>query len=150
MHVLLLVGEFNGKPAFEPVHAQPLGGATYKIEFSPCFAFGIAAGDEFELSGDGNYRVLTRAGNVAVRVLSGEPVALFEKSLSTEVQLTLGGRLDGSIAHGLVYTVPVKVGFPAIERVFIDFMASTPGILWEFGNVYDDDGNPLCWWEDAT
>jgi hypothetical protein len=61
----------------------------------------------------------------------------------------IGGRLDGSIERGLAYTLPLEAGFPAIERVFIDWAAEHPGWEWFFGNVYDpvDGVTPLNRWK---
>lgn len=37
------------------------------------------------------------------------------------------------------------VGFPAIESLMITLPER--GIEWEYGNVYDEKGKPLGWWE---
>jgi hypothetical protein len=39
----------------------------------------------------------------------------------------LGGVLDGQIERGMVFTIPVAAGFPAIESVFNLFVSSHPG-----------------------
>jgi hypothetical protein len=150
MHVHLRVGESSsGEPVFEPVHVRPLGGRRYVVEYTPGLAYEVAAGDEVELADDGAYTVTKRAGNVAVRVLSAASLASFEAALTSEVRAALGGRLDGRIDRGLAYAVPVQIGFPAIERVFQNFVAATPGATWEYGNVYAEDGTPLNWWNAA-
>jgi hypothetical protein len=151
MHINLRVGETSrGTPAFEPVHAQPLGGRRYRVEFTPGLAYGLAAGDEIELAADGTYEVVVRAGNVAVRVLSSQSLVAVEPNLTSLVATALGGRLDGSIDRGLAYTIPIAAGFPAIEQVFSAFVEGTSGAIWEYGNVYAEDGKPLEWWQSAA
>jgi len=150
MHVHLRVGESSGEPAFEPVHVLPLGARRYKIEFTPGLAYGVAAGDEIELADDGTYEVVARAGNVAVRVLSAQSLNLNEPKLTLLVASSLGGRLDGSIGRGLAYTIPVKAGFPAIENLFNELVRTMPDAIWEYGNVYAEDGEPLGWWQGAA
>ena len=150
MHVHLRVGETSGRPAFEPIHVLPLGGRRYKIEFTPGTAYGVAAGDEIELGDDGTYQVLARAGNIAVRVLSEQSLISVEPELTAHVASSLAGRLDGRVSRGLAYTIPLKAGFPAIEGIFNKFVSTTPGAMWEYGNVYAEDGEPLGWWQSAA
>ena len=61
----------------------------------------------------------------------------------------LGGVLDGGIERGLVFTLPVSVGFPVIEDCFNRWVDEHPGWEWYFGNVYDprDGITPLNWWQ---
>jgi hypothetical protein len=147
MHVLLRVGEkASGEAAFEAVHVLPLEGRQYLLEFSPGLAYGIAAGDEFELSDDGTYRILKRGGNIAARAFFDQSIQQRSQEL-TSLVLALGGRLDGSTNQGLAYTIPLEAGFKAIESVFTQFVAANAGTIWEFGNVYADDGKPLNWWQ---
>ena len=147
MHVLLRVGErSSGEAAFEPVHALPLRGRQYLLEFSPGLAYGLAAGDEFELADDGTYQILKRGRNIAVRVFFDQPIQQRSQEL-TSLVLALGGRLDGSTNQGLAYTIPIEAGFKAIESVFTAFVEANQSTIWEFGNVYADDGRPLNWWQ---
>lgn len=150
MHVHLRVGESSGKPAFEPVHVLPLGERRYRIEFTPGIAYGVAAGDEIELADDGTYQVVARSGNVAIRVLSEVALNSVEPGLTSLVASVLGGRLDGGVSRGLAYTIPLTTGFHAIEGLFNDFVNSMPGAIWEYGNVYAEDGKPLGWWKGAA
>ena len=147
MHVHLLVGESRGEPAYETIHVEALGGRRFRVEFTPRLAYGTAAGDEIELADDGTFAVVSRAGNVAVRVFSPQSLANDEPSLTTLVESTLDGHLDGNVGHGLAYTIPIQAGFPAIEQLFDEFVAATSGVVWEFGNIYAADGSPIGWWE---
>jgi Domain of unknown function (DUF4265) len=146
MHVLLQVGESHGKPAYEPVHVESLGEKRFTLLFTPGLAYGIAAGDVIEVADDGSYEVLIRGRNIAVRVFTEQPAAEIEEELSARVQTELRGRLDGKIKRGLAYTIPIETGFKGIEALFREMVARTPGAIWEYGNVYADNGAPIGWW----
>ena len=149
MHILLRLGETsNGQPSFEPVHAISLSSNRYTLESTPGLAYGVAAGDEIELADSGEYKVVARAGNLAIRVFSSRPFDGCQNQLNSAVK-ALGGRLDGSVERGLAYTIPIGVGFSAIERVFNEFVLAQPDCEWEFGNVYAEDGSQIGWWETA-
>ena len=65
----------------------------------------------------------------------------------------LGGRLDGAALADrvFIFTLPVDATFPAIERIFNQFVHDHPGSEWLYANVYDNDGvTPLEWWTDAA
>jgi hypothetical protein len=149
MHVHLTIGKSqDGKPAFEPVHAIHLGESRYRVEFTPGLAYGIAAGDEIELGADGVYIVVARSGNIAVRVLSRSPLEI-EPELTAQVA-SVGGRLDGMVPRGLAYTIPYRAGFNAIEKIFNSYAREHPKAVWEYGNVYAEDGTPLNWWRNMA
>jgi hypothetical protein len=134
--------------AFEPVHAVELGEGRFRLLHSPGCVEGIAAGDEFGLLDEQEaIEVTRRSGNVAVRVFGTEPLAPLAEGLVRRVA-ELGGVLDGQIERGMVFTIPVAAGFPAIESVFNEFVSSHPGTEWLFGNVYDptDGVTPLNRW----
>jgi hypothetical protein len=147
-HVRLLVDYRDGKPSVEPVHAVELSDGRFRLLYSPGFVQGIAAGDEFRLLDEpGAFEVTRRSGNVAVQVFGSEPLAPLAEGLVRGVA-ELGGVLDGQIERGMVFTIPVVAGFPAIEAVFNEFVSSHPKTEWLFGNVYDptDGVTPLNWW----
>ncbi len=146
MHVLLQVGESQGKPAYEPVHVESLGERRFTLLFTPGLAYGVAADDVIEVAEDGSYEVLTRGRNVAVQVFTEQPAAEIEDGLTDKVQSELGGRLDGKLMRALAYTVPIETGFESIEVLFNDLVGRTPGVIWEYGNVYAANGEPIGWW----
>jgi Domain of unknown function (DUF4265) len=146
MHVLLHVGESQGKRAHEPVHVESLGRKRFKLLFTPGLAYGVAAGDVLEVADDGSYEVVTRGMNLAVRVFTEQPAAEIEDELTVRVQTELSGRLDGKLRRGLAYTVPIETGFKGIEALFNDLVEKTPGAIWEYGNVYAENGEPIGWW----
>ena len=136
------------KPIMEPVHVEPLSDGKYQLLYSPGLVQGIAAGDEFRLVGDdGAFEVTLRSGNLALQVFSLEPANNYRAELTQRAEEVLG-RLDGQIENGLAFTIPVKVGFAKIERVFKAWEAANSGREWYYGNVYNprDGVTPLNWW----
>ncbi len=146
MHVLLQVGESQGKPAYEPVHVESLGEKRFTVLFTPGLAYGVAADDVLEVEDDGSYEVLTRGRNIAVRVFTEQPATEIEDELTARVQTELRGRLDGKMRRGLAYTIPIETGFQSIQTLFNELVARTPGAIWEYGNVYAENGAPIGWW----
>ena len=129
----------SGEPVFERLPARLLDDGTYQIVSSPMLVLGLAAGDQITLL-DGEFQVVSRSGNIAVQVF-GAPAAVVASL--REAVATLGGNLDGQEPRAVVFTIPVAVGFQAIESVF-----NQAEVDWYFGNVYDSDGvTPLLWWE---
>jgi hypothetical protein len=147
-HISLAV---HGAARTEPVHVEVLEGGRYRLLYSPGFVVGVAAGDEFELLDQaGHFRVVRRGGNLAVQVFSREPVMPLRDELASRVRERLSGTLDGGIDRGLVFTIPLRTGFAAIEAFFDAFVRTHAGTEWLYGNVYDPDtGRPLGWWEGA-
>lgn len=146
-HIALLIEYCEGRPARELVHVEPIEPGRFRLCYSPGFVQGVAAGDELRvLDEHGAFEVTRRAGNVCVQLFSegknapsGELVSAVEK---------LGGALDGRIDQGLVFTIPVAVGFANMEATFERWVADHPGWEWGYGNVYDlkDGVTPLNWW----
>jgi Domain of unknown function (DUF4265) len=144
MHVLLRLGERDGTPDYEPVHVEPIAGNCYRVLFSPGLAYGVAAGDEIQLDENGRYEVAARAGNLAVRLLCASGVANIEETLTDQVE-RIGGRLDGQVRAGLAYTIPLTAGRDTIAELFTKAKQENDGALWEYGNVYDENGQLLEW-----
>jgi hypothetical protein len=142
LRVLVEVGP-SGQPFYEQVLVEQEA-AHYRLVKSPGLLFGVAAGDLIELNPDNSPRVIERGGNVCVQVYC-RPSGPLEKILTPRFA-ALGGRLDGSTPKNLVYTVPVTVGFPAIEAVLKDLESP---VDWLYGNVFDpaDGITPLNWWK---
>ncbi len=59
----------------------------------------------------------------------------------------LGGLIEAPADFSfMVATVPVTATFGAIERIMTIWAHHTPGAEWYFANMYDDDDQPLNWW----
>lgn len=140
----------NGQPVLEKVRAlvEPEG-TKFRLLQSPLFVTGAACGDVIELlkNSPGRFRVCERSGQLAVRVLCRDGVAVLEEELTPAVE-KLDGQLDVKSERALVYSIHVAVGFREIEQVFDAHMAAGKNANWSFGNVYDpQNGEPLLWWE---
>jgi hypothetical protein len=145
-HISLAV---HGRSGREPVHVEALDRGRYRLLHSPGLVVGVAAGDEIELLDEvGHFKVVRRAGNIAVQLFAREPVQPFRDELAAAVREALSGSLDGGIERGLVFTIPASAGFAAIEAFFDDFVKTHRETEWMYGNVYDPDtGSPLGWWK---
>lgn len=137
----------DGRPAFEEVLVDSADGGEYLLLRSPGLVQGLAAGDRFVLEADRSVRVTRRGWNLCVQIYSNDSLDALERQLEQPL-LRLGGRLDGKTANLLVYTVPAKAGFSAVESILQEHVTSSSGAEWYFGNVYDErDGvTPLNWW----
>jgi hypothetical protein len=145
--VRVVAGRSSGKPVHEEVHVEQDGHARYRLLQSPGLTLGLAAGDVFTLHEDGTFEVLQRGGNVCVQIYFEGDLDEAEQLASREFKKITGYR-DGRAANVLVYTVPVKSGFPAIEKVTALLKKRFPQLEWYYGNVYDprDEVTPLNWW----
>jgi hypothetical protein len=136
----------------EDIPAESLGGSRFRIVASPGMVEGLAAGDEIEIDDTERlgYRVLRRSGNLCVWFYFPEPVHEDHPEVQTlaESVETIGGWLDGGYSRMVVFTIPVKSGFEAVERVLDAAVAGLAGSTWLYGNVYDqkDGKTPLGWW----
>jgi hypothetical protein len=146
-HVRLLAGPGkDGRAVYELVPASAVETGVYDVLASPAIAYGCAAGDRIRVAEDGRFGVLRRGGNICLVLL---PRA---RPTETEVgDLTAAFRRLGGIVESppdgrfIVVTVPASAGFPAVEEAANHWTAARD-CPWEYGNVFDDDGNPLNWW----
>jgi hypothetical protein len=146
-HVNLFV---DGAPAgkLQPVEVERCDAGLFRVLYSPGFVEGIAAGDVIRIADEkfGHFEVVTRGGNIAVKLATEQPIATLASLVSGELE-PLGGRFDGALEHAAVWTIPLTVGFKKIEEIMSRAAAVTPGSNWWYGNVYDAEGEPLRWWE---
>lgn len=132
----------------QPVPAQALPDGTFLILFSPGLVQGVAAGDVIRLSTrePGGFDVVRRGGNLSLQLFDPTQIRPVVEWLLPRLK-PLSGRLDGSVQRGAVFTLPVAVGFRAIEELMAEAVKSFPNLEWYYGNVYDPDGHtPLNWW----
>jgi hypothetical protein len=136
----------------EQLDVEILDGGRYRLIHSPGLVEGLAAGDVVELVATERtgFRVIHRGGNLCVWLIfenKNDFNRAREDRVHEEVK-RIGGRLDGGTHRSFIFTVPVSVGFPAVERVFDDTVHRLNGTAWFYGNVYDpiDGETPLNWW----
>lgn len=148
-HVTLLAGvKSSGDPVHELVPAAPLGDGIWEITGTPALAAGCAAGDHVVVDSEGNFQVVRRGGNLAIVAFAptGQSIAEQGRALRDAVQ-GLGGLVESHPdGRWLVITVPVRSGFPSIERVMGRWHDET-GLDWQYANAFDEEDRPLNWWD---
>lgn len=114
---------------------------------------GRARGDVIELSDTDpkGFTVISRSGYLCVWFYFEEPGVNRgpDGDCVRAAVEQFGGVCDGGGNIHLVFSVPISLGFPAVEAQFNDHVAHYPGSSWLYGNVYDpwNDFKPLGWWE---
>ncbi|MFF4275983.1 DUF4265 domain-containing protein [Streptomyces sp. NPDC001536] len=137
-----------GATADEVVAVKSVGDGHYLVCLSPGFFRGVAAGDVIAYDEcNKSAQVVERGGNVAVQVFHAGIAGDVVESLK-RAAIKIGGRVDGELESLVVLTFPVRIGFPAIEEILNALPED--GVEWEYGNVFDEQGRPLAWWEDTT
>ena len=125
--------------------------AEYRLQKSPAFVRGLAAGDRIRhpSKSQTGYDVVQRSGNLAIRVLRKDNIEEVANSLTPEFEL-MDGSLDLQTPRLLVYSIHVSIGFQAIEELLDRAVGQFPGTVWYYGNVYDpvDGVTPLDWWRE--
>lgn len=146
IHIILHV-EGSKTGGTQPVEVEACGSNQYRVLYTPGLVEGIAAGDVIRVTDEikGYFEVLERGGNLAIIWASpteqGEALTRADQILSA-----VGARLDGSIAKAAVWTAPVSAGFAVIETMMQQVVELIPESTWWYGNVYDEDNQPLNWW----
>lgn len=148
-HVTLLAGHrSDGSPAFETVPAQDRGLGHFTILGTPGIALGCAEGDTVRVAGDGSFEVLERGGNVAIHIYPTATLSEHHIAELSDAFRGVGGKCERHPGgRSAVATVPALAGFAEIERVMAAWTPSDGTVEWYFANVYDDNNEPLRWWE---
>jgi hypothetical protein len=138
----------SGEPVYEELLVEKRGPDLYELLASPGLVLGVAAGDTIRLNDARDFEIVTRGGNLCVQVFRSQGVDKIEE-FATQAMAHIGGHLDGKTARELVYTVPVSVGFVAVEEALNRIIERFPDTKWYYGNVYDpsDGVTPLNWWK---
>lgn len=143
------------QPGAESVPARALGNNKWQLIRSPLYAISVASGDVVKILNEetGAFVIVSRGGNVCVQFYLDssssddyELTSEIAKKIEQEVN-ELDGSMDGFTAGLIAFTLPVDVGFPAIEEVFSRAIERYQGAECQFSNVYDTNtGEPLNWW----
>ncbi len=129
---------------FEVLPARRLD-EEYQVDGSPGLAYGFAAGDRIRLRSDGTFDVVARGGNLCLHLYpEARPSDVSVDALIAAVDELRGLVEMPSDRRFVVITVPISAGFPAVEST-VSSWAAQQGCIWEFGNVYDDNGDLLDW-----
>ncbi|MDX1504119.1 MAG: DUF4265 domain-containing protein [Spongiibacter sp.] len=138
----------NQQPVFEQCLATPTETEhQYRLLKSPMFVRGVAARDIVKIVPEsrGRFSLVERGGNLCVRVFLREPDSALEEALTGELE-KLGGHLDIASERALVYSIHFGIGFQTLEKL-LDTHLPKGSARWLYGNVYDDEGQPLNWWQ---
>lgn len=136
----------SGQLVYETVLIRTLGADLHMVLGTPAFVEGIAAGDQIRLHAGGSFEVVRRGGNICLLVVPDEAPAPDDLAPLRDAFDELGGIVElPPDRRFIVITVPAAPGFDAVEAA-IDDWTGPRGHHWEYGNVYDTDGNPLNWW----
>jgi hypothetical protein len=137
----------SGSVARELVPAEQVADDEWVVSGTPGILNGCAAGDRIRVHGDGTFEILVRGGNIAAHMYALDPFPEASLLCLRQDFEPLGGMVEWPATRKFaVVTVPVTVGFPAIEGLVQSFTAQHDGAEWNFGNVYNDAGSPLNWW----
>jgi hypothetical protein len=136
----------------ETLEVEAVQAHRYRLLHSPAFVEGIAGGDVIEVDPHvrGEYRVMSRAGNLAVLLAlpDGEGAASPEVTALHQFVRECGGVFDGGPGRMHVFTIPLAAGFSRVEAAFNAAVAAVEGASWWYGNVYEngDERRPMSWW----
>ncbi|MEV6965226.1 DUF4265 domain-containing protein [Hamadaea sp. NPDC051192] len=146
-HVKVLAGTASsGKPVYEVLPARHVDGDEYEMLGSPALAYGFAAGDVLRVAVDGSFEVMRRGGNLCLRVYPTTALSSADVDALIAVFEPLGGLVETpDDRRFVVITMPVTSGFLPAEAA-IGGWAASHACEWEYGNVYDEDGEPVGWW----
>jgi hypothetical protein len=154
-HVRIAVTDAT-RPGVEQVPARRIRDDEWQLLRSPLYATKVAAGDVIRVTNQdtGEFEIVARGGNVCVQFYMGasdvddaEATMRAAKTIARDIE-PLGGSMDAQTPGLIAFTLPVDVGFPAIESVFAAAAERHSGAEWQYSNVYDPaTGDPLGWWE---
>jgi hypothetical protein len=140
----------GGKLVYETVLTRTIEPDQHLVLGTPALVEGIAAGDRIRVRAGGGFEVVQRGGNICLLVVPGEPPGAEELAPLRDAFDELGGIVElPPDRRFIVITVPAAAGFDTVEAA-IDEWVEPRGHHWEYGNVYDADGNPLNWWEETA
>jgi len=148
----LLIDKAGGRR--EVVLAVPSGdGNTFFVQSIPAFTYGLGLNDTIRLqdSVSGSYEVIARAKQVVIRLYADggldkpEIQSLIDDVVKFGGCFEVGKNTDKVGGKSLLLiALNLEVGFGKIEELLRPFGGS--GYQWEYGNIYDAEGNPLNWW----
>lgn len=144
-HINLIVEGSEG--GTQPVEVELISASVYRILYSPGFVEDVAAGDIIRVTDEaaGKFEVIEYGGNVSVKI--SDTSRIIEKLPEIDDILSkVGARRDGNLEHVAVWTIPVELGFEAIEASVIKACELLEEPVWWYGNVYDSQNKPINWW----
>ncbi|WP_164465928.1 DUF4265 domain-containing protein [Actinoplanes teichomyceticus] len=137
----------GGRLVYETVLTRTIEPGVHLVLGTPALVEGLAAGDRIRVQAGGAFEVVRHGGNICLLVVPKRPPGADDLGLLRDAFDELGGIVElPADRRFIVITVPAAAGFDAVEAA-IDGWTGPRGAHWEYGNVYDAEGNPLNWWE---
>lgn len=139
----------SGDVVREELPARKISDGVYELLASPGLALHVAKGDIIRISSSATpVEIVRRGGNLCVQIYAENDLPPDErKQIDSAFHLALPGSVDGETDKNMCFSIPVSVGFNAVEHFFNDLSARLGNISWYYGNVYGEDGvTPLNWW----
>jgi hypothetical protein len=141
----------SGRPVFEEVLVADAEASRFQVLRTPGLVLGVARDDE--ISYDAStcaFKVEKRGGRVAVQLYLAATGHSEVAQLAAQLERAVTGSWDGLSERQAVFSFPAAAGFTAVETLLNEFVNLHPGVEWNYGNVYADDGTtPLNWWCNA-
>src|SRR5262249_55593554 len=111
----------SGRPGTEVLEVERLGAGRYRLPYSPGVVEGLARGDVIEPSAAApkGFTVVRRSGHLCVWFYFAEP-GVNRGPDGDRVRVAVeefGGLCDGGGNTHLIFSVPVSLGFPAVEAL---------------------------------
>ena len=139
----------------EFVLAEPSGvDELVLVRNIPALAYNVAYGDLIQPldPATGDFRLVRRSGQLTIRAFVPSKLdtpaitQLIDQLVDMKGIFEVGKNQDGKPGYSLLLlSVHVQTGFEKIENLMSTVARS--GGQWEFGNVYDELGEPLGWWK---
>ncbi|WP_257166976.1 DUF4265 domain-containing protein [Bradyrhizobium sp. SRS-191] len=122
----------------------------YVIRSIPGFAYGVGLDDVVKIvdPDSGQFEIVSRSGQVAIRAFVEGPLdrpdvrALIDAILS-ENGTYEAARSDEDVSL-LLLSIHINLGLDKIRSLMK--LVAGPDVQWEFGNIFDEDGNLVDWW----
>ncbi|WP_188152236.1 DUF4265 domain-containing protein [Teredinibacter waterburyi] len=145
----LIAGQHpDGSPVMEKLQVLTLEDGNLQLQRSPAFLRGVARGDLIVVdSSKQTHTLVRRSGNLCIRVIARSNISDIATELTPALE-KMGATLDFENARMLVFSIHVSCGFSAIEDVLNRYSGQDGLSTWFYGNVYDQDMQPLNWWQD--
>jgi len=124
--------------------------SEYAIRSIPAFAYDVALDDLVRIvdPDTGRFETISRSGQVSIRVFIEGTLdrpdvrALIDVASSEHGRYEVGK--DSKDASLLLLSLHINLGLDKIRSMMK--IVAGPGVEWEFGNIYDENGNFVNWW----
>ena len=134
--------------------AEKTSTGSFIIRSIPAFTYGYGLGDEIEVINEsaGQVSLVKRANNIVIRLFKRGSLNIdIVDDFVNEIESKGGVYEIGTNAKSenesslLLVSFPLTYGFRNIEKDMKVF--NSDDYNWEYGNIYDENGDPIGWWK---